>query len=135
MRLLSVLRPRAHATQLLKAKCCARLTSPRQYLVERVQFRGTQIDEAAAVFRNHPPHSAGELPDGTLSIKHVAGHVRIPLHAIERVLLQSRDWPAHGKARLAVRRRQFVERNVRASDATDGAFDGICFTRLTHVKT
>ena len=135
MRLLAVRRSRVPATKLLKAKCCAFLAPPRQYLVERVQFRGAKFDEAARVCRNHPAHGAGELPDGTLSIKHVAGHVRIPLHAIERVLLQSRDWPAHGKARLAVRRRQFVERNVRASVASDGAFDDIRFTRLTYVKT
>ena len=79
MCLLAALRARADATQLLKVKCCARLASPRQYLVERVQFRGTKFDEVARVFRNHPAHGAGELPDGTLSIKNVAGHVRVPL--------------------------------------------------------
>ena len=81
--MLTALSPRTHATKLLKAKCCAWLASPRQYFVERVQFRGTKLDEAARVFRNHPAHGAGELPDGTLSIKNVAGHMRVPLHAVE----------------------------------------------------
>ena len=111
MRLLSVLRPRAHASQLLKAKCCARLTSPRQYFVERVQFRGTKFDEAARVFRNHPTHGAGELPNGTLPVENAAGHVGIPLHAVEGVFLQARYGPANRKAGLAVRRGQFVERH------------------------
>ena len=133
MRLLAVLRSRTHATQLLKAKCCARLAPPRQYFVERVQFRGAKFDEAARVFRNHPAHGAGELPDGTLSIKNVAGHMCIPLHAVEGILLQSRDWPAHGKARLAVRRSQLVEGNIRALVASSDAFDNMRFALLTRV--
>ena len=127
MRLLSVLRPRAHASQLLKAKCCARLTSPRQYFVERVQFRGTKFDEAARVFRNHPAHGAGELPDGMLSIKNVAGHMRVPLHAVEGVLLQARYGPTNGETSLTVRRSQLAERNVGALVASNDAFDNMRF--------
>ena len=133
MRLLAVLRSRAHATQLLKAKCCAILASPRQYLVERVQFRGTKFDEVASVFRNHPAHGAGELPDGTLSIKNVAGHMRVPLHAVEGVLLQARYGPTNGETSLTVRRNQLVERNVGALVAGNDAFDNMCFAFLTCV--
>ena len=133
MRLLAVLRSRAHATQLLKAKCCARLTSPRQYFVERVQFRGPKFDEAARVFRNHPAHGAGKLPDGTLSIKHVAGHMRISLHAVEGVFLQSRGWPTNGETGLTVRRNQLVERNIGALVAGNDAFDNMRFAILTCV--
>ena len=133
MRLLAVLGSRVVATILLPAKCCARLAHPRQYLVERVQFRGAKIDEAAAVFRNHPPHCAGELPDGTLSIKNVAGHMRVPLHAVEGVLLQTRYGPTNGETSLTVRRNQLVERNIGALVASNDAFDNMCFTLLTRV--
>ena len=133
MRLLAVLRSRAHATQLLKAKCCTRLASPRQYLVERVQFRGTKFDEAARVFRNHPAHGAGELPDGTLSIKNVAGHMRVPLHAVEGVLLQARYGPTNGETSLTVRRSQLVERNVGALVASNDSFDNMRVALLTRV--
>ena len=133
MRLLAVLRSRAHATQLLKAKCCAILASPRQYLVERVQFRGTKVDEVAAVFRNHPPHGAGELPDGTLSIKNVAGHMRVPLRAVEGVFLQARYGPTNGETSLIVRRHQLVERNVGALVASNGSFDNMRVALLTRV--
>ena len=133
MGLLTVLRSRAHGTQLLKAKCCARLTSPRQYFVERVQFRGPKFDEAARVFRNHPAHGAGELPDGTLSIKHVAGHMRIPLHAVEGVLLQARYGPTNGETSLTVRRSQLVERNVGALVPSNDSFDNMRVALLTRV--
>ena len=135
MRLRAVLRPRTHATKLFKAKCGARLASPSQYLVERVQFRRTTFDEVARVFRNHPAHGAGELPDGTCSIRNVAGHMRVPLHAVEGVLLQARYGPTNGETSLTVRRSQLVERDVGALVASDGAFDDIRFTRLTRVKT
>ena len=125
MRLLAVLRSRAHATQMRKAKCCAWLASPRQYLVERVQFRGTKFDEAARVFRNHPAHGAGEPPNGTLSIKNVAGHMRVPLHAVEGVLLQARYGPTNGETSLTVRRSQLVERNVGALVASNDSFDNM----------
>ena len=133
MRLLAVLGSRADATILVAAKCCARLASPRQYLVERVQFRGTKFDEAARVFRNHPAHGAGELPDGTLSIKKVAGHMRVPLHAVEGVLLQARYGPTNGETSLTVRRNQLVERNVGALVASNDAFDNMRFAFLTRV--
>ena len=131
MRLLAVLRPRTHASKLFKAKWCAGLASPSQYLVQGVQFRGTKLDEAARVFRNHPAHGTGELPDGTLSIKHVASHMRISLHAVEGVFLQSRDWPTNGETGLTVRRNQLVERNIGALVASSDAFDNMRFALLT----
>ena len=133
MRLLAVLRSRAHATKLFKAKCCARLTSPRQYFVERVQFRGPKFDEAARVFRNHPAHGAGELPDGALSIKNVAGHMRVPLHAVEGVLLQARYGPTNGETSLTVRRNQLVKRNVGALVASNDSFANMRVALLTRV--
>ena len=133
MRSLWVLRPRTHATKLFKAKCGARLASPSQYLVERVQFRGTKFDEAARVFRNHPAHGAGELPDGTLSIKNVAGHMRVPLHAVEGVLLQARYGPTNGETSLTVRRSQLVERNVGALVASNDSFDNMRVALLARV--
>ncbi len=133
MRLLAVLRSRTHATKLLKARCCAWLASPSQYLVEGVQFRGTKFDEAARVFRNHPAHGAGELPDGTLSIKHVAGHMRVSLHAVEGVLLQARYGPTNGETSLTVRRSQLVERNVGALVASNDSFDNMRVALLTRV--
>ena len=133
MRLLAVLRSRVDATKLLKAKCCARLASPRRYFVERVQFRGPKFDEAARVFRNRPAHGAGELPDGTLSIKNVAGHMRVPLHAVEGVLLQARYGPTNGETSLTVRRSQLVERNVGALVASNDSFDNMRVALLTRV--
>ncbi len=133
MRLLAVLRPRTHATKLFKATCGAGLASPSQYLVEGVQFRGTKFDEAARVFRNHPAHGAGELPDGTLSIKNVAGHMRVPLHAVEGVLLQARYGPTNGETSLTVRRSQLVERNVGALVASNDSFDNMRVALLTRV--
>ena len=88
-RRLAELRRTVNATTLLTPKERARLTSPHQYLVKRLQFGWAQFDEAASVFRHHPAHGAGELPDCTLPIENAASHVGIPLHAVEGVLLQA----------------------------------------------
>ena len=118
---------------LLTPKGRTRLTSPHQYFVKRLQFGWTQFDEAAGVFGNHPAHGAGELPDGTLSIKHVAGHVRVPLHAVEGVLLQARYGLTNGETSLTVRRSQLVERNVGALVASNDSFDNMRVALLTRV--
>ena len=103
------------------------LASPHQYLVERFQFCGAKFDESAGVLRNHPAHGAGELPDGTLPVKHIARHVCISFHPIKGVLLQTRYGPANGEAGLAVWRGQFVERHVGALVASNDAFDNMRF--------
>ena len=118
---------------LLTPKGRARLTSPHQYLVKRLQFGWAQFDEAACVFGNHPAHGAGELPDGTLPIKHAAGHIGIALHAVEGVLLQARYGPTNGETSLIVRRSQLVERNVGALVASNDSFDNMRVALLTRV--
>ena len=127
------MRRTVNATVLLTFKGLTWLTSPYQYLVKRFQFGWAKFDEAAGVFGNNPAHGAGELPDGALPVKHATGHVSVPLHSVEGVLLQARYRPANREARLAVRRGQFVERHIGTSATGSNAFGNMRFTQFYRV--